>query len=378
MNLFDRWTSALETLQGQGRYRSFTLPRGIDFTSNDYLGYGNGRKPISRVSAENSLPITGMASRLLRGNHAIWEEVESLLARWHGSEAVLMMTSGYAANEGLLSTILEPADWIASDELNHACIIDGLRLARCRRYAVRHNDLDHLEAGLKAESAKSEEGRERFIITESLFSMDGDRSHLEEIVQLAEKYGAHVIVDEAHSTGCYGATGSGCIDEAGVRPKVLASMHTGGKALGLPGAYLCCSQLLKNYLINRCRHLIFTTAMPPIAGPWWKDAIARVETDFEGRNQLHSNAKLFREELHKRGIAALGDTYVVPVVLGEDTKAVGVAKQLQELGFDVRAIRPPSVPPGTSRLRISIHADHSPETLIDLADRLGKILAELK
>src|SRR5262249_3950259 len=163
-----------------------------------------------------------------------WDEVESALAAWHGAEAVLMMTSGYAANEGLISTVMEPGDWVATDELNHACIVDGLRLAKCRRFVFRHNDLNHLEEGLKAEATRSEAGRERFIITESLFSMDGDRSPLSAIAQLAEKYGAQLVVDEAHSTGCYGPKGSGCVDDAGLRSRVLASVHTGGKALALP------------------------------------------------------------------------------------------------------------------------------------------------
>jgi 8-amino-7-oxononanoate synthase len=371
MSLFTRWASALDTLKGQGRLRSFRLARGVDFTSNDYLGYGNGRLPID---PSTTLSVSGMSSRLLRGNHAIWEKVEARLAAWHGAEAVLMMTSGYAANEGLLSTILEPADWIATDELNHACIIDGLRLARCRRFSFKHNDLNQLENGLKAEAAKGEEGRERFVVTESLFSMDGDRSNLKDVVRLAEKYGAYVLIDEAHSTGCYGQTGSGCIDGAGVRSGVLASMHTGGKALGVPGAYLCVPKLLKEYLVNRCRHLIFTTALPAACGEWWLRALDRVQADGEGRARLHRNAGRFRERLASHGIAALGDTYVVPVVLGEDARAVEVATRLQADGFDVRAIRPPSVPPGTSRLRISVHADHAEEMLDALADRLRAVL----
>jgi len=240
MSLADRWTAALDQLRAQERFRQFALPAGIDFTSNDYLGYSNLPNP---PAAE--LPRSGTASRLLRGHHAIWEEVETTLAAWHGADAALMMTSGYAANEGLISTLMEPGDWVASDELNHACIVDGLRLARCRRFVFRHNDLNHLEEGLKAEAAKDEPGRERFVITESLFSMDGDRAPLREIAGLCDRYGAYLIVDEAHSTGCFGPAGSGCVDAAGVRDRVLASVHTGGKALALPGAYIAGSRLLK-------------------------------------------------------------------------------------------------------------------------------------
>lgn len=369
MSLSKRWTDILDGLKSQGRYRSFALPRGIDLTSNDYLGYGNGRLGAMPTSGD-LLPRTGMASRLLRGHHTVWEQVETALAEWHGCETALMMTSGFTANEGLIATICEPADWVAGDELNHACIADGLRLARCRRFAFRHNDLNHLEEGLKAEAAKRTEDREMFIITESLFSMEGDRAPLQEIAELAERYGAHLIVDEAHSTGCYGPRGSGCVDAAGIRSRVLATMHTGGKALGVPGAYIAGSQLLKNYLINRCRHLIFTTAMPAACGAWWLDMLPRVQSDDAGRNALHQAAAFVRSRLAARGIAELGDSYIVPIVIGDDAPAVRAAKNLQDQGYDIRAIRPPSVPPGTSRLRISIHADHEPAMLASLIEAI--------
>jgi 8-amino-7-oxononanoate synthase len=386
MTLFQRWSDALETLKAQGRYRAFALPRGIDLTSNDYLGYGNGRPaaladasgccasaPTPTRSVSEGLPRTGMSSRLLRGHHAVWEEVESALADWHAAEAVLMMTSGYAANEGLISTLFEPADWVATDELNHACIIDGLRLARCRRFSYRHNDLNHLEEGLKAEAAKGGDGRAMFVVTESLFSMDGDRAPLQEIADLAGRYGAHVIVDEAHSTGCFNGTGSGCVDEAGVRDRVLASVHTGGKALGVPGAYIVGSKLLKEYLVNRCRHLIFTTALPAACGRWWVEMLPKVKADGAGRRALHESAALLRSELSRRGVAAKGDRYVVPVVIGDDARAVAAARRLQERGYDIRAIRPPSVAPGTARLRVSVHADHDPAMLCDLAAAIAEV-----
>ena len=366
--LLDRWSATLDELRGQGRYRSIRLPVGIDFTSNDYLGYGS--KPIERDITD--LSTSGLSSRLLRGHHAIWDEVESMLAEWHGAEAVLMMTSGYNANEGLIATIAEPGDWVAADELSHACIVDGLRLARPRKFLFRHNDLNHLEDGLKVEAGKRPVGREMFIVTESLFSMDGDTAPLAEISELAERYGAHVIVDEAHSTGCFGPRGAGLVDQplAGsrLRDRVLASIHTGGKALGLHGAYICGSKLLKEYLINRCRHLIFTTALPAAIGAWWRERIPLLQADDASRTLLHLNAAIFRSRLAEYGIAPPGSHFVVPVIVGQDEPAVRAARLLQEQGFDVRAIRPPSVPHGTCRLRISIHANHDPLVLIELAD----------
>ena len=376
MSLHDRWSVALDSLRKLDRFRSFKRPTGIDFTSNDYLGYGGGRLAVPGIHTDTPLSLarSGMASRLLRGHHEIWERVEDALATWHGCETVLMMTSGYAANEGLLSTLLEPGDWVAYDELSHACIADGLRLAKCRRFSFRHNDLNHLEAALKSEAEKAESGRERFVVTESVFSMDGDRSPLREIAELTEKYGAHLIVDEAHSTGCYGPHGSGCVDECGVRDRVLASVHTGGKALGVPGAYIAGSRLLKDYLINKCRHLIFTTALPAECGRWWLDMLPKVQADDAGRESLHAGAKLLRSELTALGVPIIGTEFVVPVILGDDGPAVQVAKQVQAVGFDVRAIRPPSVPAGTSRVRVSVHADHSPEVLRALAMAFGEAI----
>ena len=363
MRLTDRWSAILDELRRQGRYRELRLPGGVDLTSNDYLGYGSGRA----WSADPALPRCGMGSRLLRGHHPIWEEVEAALARWHGAEAAVMMTSGYAANEGLLATVIEPGDWVASDRLNHASIIDGLRLAGMERFIYRHLDLDHLESGLRAASRSSTPQRELFVVTESLFGMDGDVAPLRPLVQLAERYGAHVIVDEAHSTGCFGPAGSGCVDAAGLRGDVLATVHTGGKALGVCGAYVCGSTRLRELLINRCRHFIFTTALPPTIGAWWLEALARVQPDHAGRADLHRAAAVLRAELARHGVPVVGTHYIVPVMLGSDGRAADAASRLGAAGWDIRAVRPPSVPPGTARLRISVHADHSPQTLVSAA-----------
>ena len=372
MNLFIRWANDLQQLRAEGRYRSLNLPAGVDFTSNDYLGYAS-RPPAILTEP---LPISGAASRLLRGDHPAWHEVEDALARWHRAKAALMMTSGYTANEGLLSTVIEPGDWVATDELNHASIGDGLRLVRPRKFVFRHNDLNHLETGLKEASAKRRPDRAMFVVTESLFSMDGDRPPLRELVELTDRYETYLIVDEAHATGCFGPTGSGCVDEAGIRDRILATVHTGGKALGVCGAYICGSELLKELLVNRCRHLIFTTALPPALAPHWLETIERTSHDTPGRAALHGNAARFRALLAESGIPTIGTEFVVPVVLGEDARAIAVAKKLQERGFDVRAIRPPSVPADTARLRISIHADHRPDDLTGLAVAIREALAE--
>jgi 8-amino-7-oxononanoate synthase len=374
MRLTDRWSAILDQLREQGRYRTLSLPARVDFTSNDYLGYATCA-PRTATGREGLR--SGTASRLLRGQHAVWEEVEAALAHWHGAEAVLMMTSGYVANEGLLATVIEPGDWVASDRLNHASIIDGLKLAGAERFVYRHQDLDHLETGLRAASRARTVRGELFIVTEALFGMDGDLTPLAALFGLAERYGAHVLVDEAHSTGCFSETGSGCVDAAGLRGRVLATVHTGGKALGVCGAYVCGSAALRELLINRCRHFIFTTALPPAVGSWWLEALARVRTDHAGRAALHRAAATLRAELARRGIAAPGTHYIVPIILGNDRCAVQAAEGLRAVGWDVHAVRPPSVPPGTARLRISVHADHTPEALGAVAAAIAGEVARL-
>src|SRR5262249_37558095 len=197
--------------------------------------------------------------------------------------------------------------------------------------------------------------RELLIVTESLFGMDGDRTPLESIIALAERHGAHVIVDEAHATGCFGVTGSGLVDAAGLRSRVLATVHTGGKALAVPGAYICGSRTLRELLINRCRHLIFTTALPPAVGAWWLETIARVRADHVSRARLHESVTVFRGALAEHGVKPQGNDYIVPIVIGSDAAAVHAAERLQSLDYDIRAIRPPTVPQGTARLRIAVH-----------------------
>src|SRR5262245_24831908 len=368
MNLHQLWERILDELRELGRARHLRGPCGIDFSSNDYLGLGKEAPPASDDTARS-----GTASRLLRGQHAVWEQVETELARWHEVEAALVFSSGYVANEGLLSTVIAPGDFVASDACNHASIIDGLRLSGAEKFVYRHNDLDRLDEGLHAAARRRTPERQLFIVSEALFGMDGDVAHLPELVELAQRHEANLIVDEAHSTGCFGPGGSGLIDAAGLRARVCATVHTGGKALGVPGAYVVGSRQLKELLVNRARHFIFTTALPPIVGAWWRAAVRQVQEADARRESLHAKAAGFRRELAHHGLDAPGAHYVVPIILGDDAAATEAARALQEAGFDIRAIRPPSVPPGTARLRIGIHADHDQPTL----DALAKLTCEI-
>jgi 8-amino-7-oxononanoate synthase len=376
MGLTDRWSHTLESLRAAGRYRSVAPARGVDLCSNDYLGYAAARRSFPRSAAERDdaeLARSGTGSRLLRGHVSLWDEVESALCAWHGTAACLMMNSGYVANEGLLSTIITRDDWVASDQFNHASIIDGLRLARAERFVYRHTDMTHLEDGLRAASRVRSGSRELFVVTESLFGMDGDVAPLATIIQLAEQHAAHVVVDEAHATGCFGETGAGLVDRFGLRNHVVATVHTGGKALGVTGAYVCGSTMLRELLINRCRHLMYSTALPAAVAVWWREAIARVRQDETGRSALHDAARYFRSELKDR-VSAGGTEYIVPVIVGDDARCARVAAELQRRGWDIRAIRSPTVPLGTARLRISIHADHSHGLLARVAADVTKAL----
>ena len=372
MTLSERWRIELDRLQAEGRYRTLTPPTGIDFSSNDYLGYS--KRVLRAGSVSDGFARSGTASRLLRGQHPIWDEVESKLAAWHCAEAALVMTSGYAANEGLLSAIIQPGDLVFSDEFNHASIIDGLRLSRAEKIIFPHNDLNALETLMRQRIARRTGQQAWFVVTESLFGMEGDIAPMLPLAELVERHWGHLIVDEAHATGCFGPTGSGLVDAFGLRDQVLATVHTGGKALAVPGAYIAGSRLLKEMLVNSCRHLIFTTALPPQIGQWWLDTLALVSIDDAARTDLRNRSVFFRKELSARRIPVGGEHYIATIILGADAAAVEAARRLQEAGFDVRAIRPPTVPVGTARLRMSIHADHEPVVLRQLAERLGSLV----
>jgi 8-amino-7-oxononanoate synthase len=374
MSLVDRWNANLTEIRRRGQHRVLSLSSGVDLCSNDYLGYS--ARPRRTADEQNELlrRRSATAARLLRGHDPIWEEVEATLAVWHGAGACLMMNSGYAANEGLLSTIVQRTDWVASDESNHASIIDGLRLSRAERFVFRHADLSHLEDGLRRAATNRAVNRELFIVTESLFGMDGDIAPLTGIVNLAERYGAHLIVDEAHSTGCFGDNGSGLVDSLALRRRVAATVHTGGKALAVAGAYICGSILLRELLINRCRHFMFSTALPPAVGLWWSEAIDRVKPDTAARAALRQAARVFREELTKLGVRPSGSEYIMPIVVGADDRCECVARQIRARGWDIRAIRSPTVPAGTARLRISIHADHAAPILAEVAAAVAEVL----
>jgi 8-amino-7-oxononanoate synthase len=369
ISTLDSLRAELDTLEARQELRRLGQMEGVNLCSNDYLGLSTDPRLARAVAAslEAGSPVASTGSRLLSGNAAPWEELESRFARLIGTEAALFFNSGYAANVGLLTAILRPDDTVFSDASNHASLIDGMRLSRARKVIFPHLDLDFLEDAL----GRSDSGGRKFIVVESLFSMEGDRAPLPELLSLADRYGADLIVDEAHATGVFGPQGRGLVAAAGANSRVLATVHPCGKALASAGAFVCGTETLKRFLVNRARTFIYSTALPP----YFAAQIAKVveiiaEADAE-RQRLESLAGLLRSRLEDAGFSiGTSDSQIVPVLLGETDAAVHYARELSRHGFAVRPIRPPTVPQGYSRLRLSVTTRFSQEVLDQLVKAL--------
>jgi 8-amino-7-oxononanoate synthase len=349
-----RMRDEMEKLRVQSQFRALEIPQGTSLCSNDYLGLASDPRlkqaVIDAVARSTAVGSTG--SRLLSGNHTEWEGLESEFARFAGTEAALYFGSGYAANTGLLSSILQPGDVVFSDALNHASLIDGMRLSGAQKIIYPHLDLTFLENALREQ--KDVRGA-KVIVTESIFSMEGDVAPLRELLDLARGYGAEMVVDEAHATGVCGPQGRGMAAEYNCERDVLASVHTCGKALASVGAFVCGRSALKQFLVNRARSFIFSTAMPPFLAGQIRAALELARQADAERAYLREIASLLRAELSSRGLECRPSaTHIVPVILGTNEKALHVAAQLQANGFAAKAIRPPTVPSGTSRIRLSL------------------------
>jgi 8-amino-7-oxononanoate synthase len=344
----------LEKLRAQSQFRSLENPQGISLCSNDYLGLASDPKlkqaVADAVGRSNSVGATG--SRLLSGNSVEWEDLEAECARFAGTEAALYFGSGYAANIGLLSSILQPGDVAFSDALNHASLIDGIRLSGAAKVIYPHLDLAFLEKSLREQ--KDAPGA-KVIVTESVFSMEGDIAPLRGLLNLGRAYGAELVVDEAHATGVCGPQGRGMAAERKCEREMLASVHTCGKALASSGAFVCGGSALREFLVNRARTFIFSTAMPPYMACQISAALELAREADAERTHLREIASLLRAELRARGLPfGSSATHIVPIILGTNENALRVAAHLQTSGYAAKAIRPPTVPAGTSRIRISL------------------------
>ncbi|MGB6822191.1 MAG: 8-amino-7-oxononanoate synthase [Candidatus Acidiferrales bacterium] len=362
MPLRERIAGELESLREQSQFRSLEILSGVNLCSNDYLGLAaDPRLKHAVIEAVASAPQMGATgSRLLSGNSREWEELETEFAEFAGTKSALYFGSGYAANVGLLSAVLRPGDIAFSDALNHASLIDGIRLSGAEKIIYPHGDLPFLEDALRENSLSA---GAKVIVTESIFSMEGDVARIEDLVCLAKTYGAELIVDEAHALGVRGPEGRGVAAELNLEREILAIVYTCGKALASVGAFVCCDAKLKDFLINRARTFLFSTAIPPYIARQIHAALKIAREENARRKHLNEISSALRE-----GLSAAGQNYgasstqIVPVILGANETALRVAAQLQNAGFAVRAIRPPTVPAGSARIRISLtsritHAD---------------------
>jgi 8-amino-7-oxononanoate synthase len=328
--------------------------------SNNYLGLAD--HPRLREAAAEAAMRWGVgtgASRLVSGTMTIHRRLEERLAAFKGRQAALLFGSGYLANAGTIAALARPGDVVFSDELNHASIIDGCRLSRAEVFVYEHADVEHLRWGIV-----HAEGRGALIVTDSVFSMDGDVAPLAEIVDLAERFGLRTVVDEAHATGTLGPGGRGAVAEAGLEDRIDVIVGTLGKALGSYGAFVACDQPMARYLVNAARTFIFSTALPPsaVAG-----ALAALELVVERPRlvaKLAANAAALRFELQREGFdVGRSRTHILPLVIGEAQRAMRICETALAGGVFAQAIRPPTVPDMTSRLRLAVMATHREEEL---------------
>lgn len=326
-------------------------------SSNNYLGLAT--HPALADAARAAIARYGCSagsSRLIAGDLDLHEAVEAKIAAWKGTAAALLFPTGYHANVGTIGALVGAGDHVFSDALNHASIIDGCRLSRAAVHVYPHRDVQALE-GLLATTPPR--GR-RLIVTDSVFSMDGDRAPLDDLVALAERYHTWLMIDEAHAGGVFGAHGAGLADACGLTPRIHVHMGTLGKALGGMGAYVAGSRELIDWIVNRARTFIFTTGLAPAAVAAAGAAVDLVATDASLGTALHERAAQLRRGLGRLGFDVAGDTHILPLMVGDNARAMALAEALLAHDVLVHAIRPPTVPPGTARLRVTPMATHTP------------------
>jgi len=370
--MLDRMAATLAALRDADQFRDLRSFAGIPLSSNDYLGlaaHPQLKEAIARAVSEDAR-VASTGSRLLSGNDARWERLESDFAAFVGAEAALYFPSGYAANIGLLSSILKPEDTVFSDQANHASLIDGIRLSHAKRVFFPHLDFNYLEDVLRRETGNGE----KVVVVESIFSMEGDRTPLADLTALCDRFDASLIVDEAHATGVEGDNGCGLVHTAQRPPSVLATVHTCGKALASMGAFVAGSRTLRDFLINQARPFIFTTALPPYCAAHVSKALHLVQMADAERIHLRQLGEYLRKELRAAGFdIGKSDSQIIPLMLGSNEAALRFAAAVTAAGFAVRAIRPPTVPIASARLRLSLNASLSIEDIDALINALAGV-----
>ncbi|WP_421850113.1 8-amino-7-oxononanoate synthase [Novosphingobium sp.] len=373
----DAWEAQradLESLAARGRGRSLIGRHGRDFSSNDYLAMARAPRLARAVeqAIARGVPIGSGGSRLLRGNDPEHEALEAEAAEFFGAESALFLSSGYAANVAMLASLPQRGDLVVHDALIHASMHEGLALTRASAAEARHNDVNCFAEAIAGWRRAGGKGRV-WLAFESLYSMDGDRAPLAELARLAEQHEAIMLIDEAHATGVFGPDGRGLAAALDGRADTVV-LRTCGKALGCEGALVCGPAVMRDFLVNRARPFIFSTAPSPLMAAAVREALRMLADEPERRAGLMARVAQAEAALAPWGAEVTG-TQIMPLVLGDEVRTMAVAARLQAAGFDIRGIRPPTVPPGTSRLRISLTQNITPEDIDALAGALAEALA---
>ncbi|BAX82297.1 aminotransferase class I/II-fold pyridoxal phosphate-dependent enzyme [Labilibaculum antarcticum] len=359
----NKYNEELQMLKESGNFRALKNISAngykVNLSSNDYLGVSKKNIPRPKGNSFGS-----GSSRLLTGNFKEYVLLENELEKLYGRPA-LFFNSGYHANIGILAALAEKDDLIISDKLNHASIIDGIRLSSAEQVRFKHADYDHLTHIL---DTKRKDYNRVFIVSESVFSMDGDEADLEKLIEIKKRFDCFLYIDEAHTLGVRGTKGLGLSEEKSCLDDIDLLVGTFGKAMNSVGAFVVCDSILKEYLINKMRSLIFTTALPPIVISWNYIMLRTIVKMKMEREHLHFISNQLRDGLKDAGIATMGSSNIIPVLVGDSQKCINLAEYLQKKGFLVFAIRPPAVPKDSARLRISVCADMDWEDIKDLPE----------
>ncbi|MCR8846515.1 8-amino-7-oxononanoate synthase [Paenibacillus sp. SC116] len=396
---YDWMHQELERLEAEDRLRSMTESHWLDdgfmerdgvrmlnLASNHYLGLNpwlddcgwEQVKAWCRQYGEPGVRIGSGASRLISGHDGVHAQLEREIAKFKGRQAALVFTSGYMANVGSIAALVGRNDAVFSDRLNHASIVDGALLSRAHMYRYSHLDMNKLEYQLQQWS-KTLEGKrnQALIVSDAVFSMDGTVAPLRDLVLLKERYNALLLIDEAHSSGVYGAKGRGLCHELGMHERVDIVMGTFGKAFGAVGAYIAADDIVIRYMINRARTLIYNTGLPPLMAALILMRLEQVKDADDSRIALMRNAVLLREGLKGAGLnAGVGNSHIVPLILGTDERAVAISRKLAQSGIAGIAIRPPTVPEGTARIRFTPMASQSEDELRKAVSIITKVVRE--
>ena len=374
-------TAKLEIRKQNNAFRKLSFPNDlIDFASNDYIGFSKNKaifEETHQYLIENKIIQNGATgSRLLSGNHKVYHEAEGFISKLHQSESALIFNSGYDANVGFFSSVPQKGDLILYDELCHASIRDGIQLSNAKAYKFQHNDFEDLEKKITNYKLRIT-NQEIYIVTESVFSMDGDTPNLEELAQLSEKYKCHLVIDEAHALGVFGDKGEGLVQQLGLQDQVFARIMTFGKGLGCHGAAIVGSQELKDYLINFARSFIYTTGLSPHSVATILVGYQHLESEKQPINKLRENIIHFNQEKNLLGLKPMfvrSKSAIQSAIIPGNQNVKSIANQIQEKGFDVKAILSPTVPEGQERLRFCLHSYNTKEEISKVLSLLSRFV----